>query len=575
MTEQRPQRQLSAILAADVAGYSRLIGLDEEGTLARLKELRRTAIDPKINEHRGRIVKAMGDGLLVQFASAVNAVRCAVDVQRLVVEQNAGIAKDQRIELRIGINLGDIVVDGEDIQGDGVNIAARLEALAEPGAISVSASVYDQVRDKLDFGFEHQGEQQLKNIARPVSVYRLRDGAPKSVPNVREHSTKPSVAILPFSNMSGDDGHQYFSDGITEDIITELSRYRSLFVIARNSSFQYRGGNIDVRRIGRELGVNYAVEGSVRRAGSRLRITAQLIDASSGDHVWAERYDRDVQDVFAVQDEVARTIANTLEGRVAASAVEKAKRKPTSDLQAYDYYLKGRERDHHYDMPAAEAFFEKATELDPSYSQAHAFRAIALIVMQWGGSQPELLDQAADLAQKALTIDQDDPLSHQAAGYVALCQRNFELAGIHLKRAMALNSNDTRFAGEFANWQVRTGNPQGSLETIDAALRRDPFPPAWTWEMQFRAFFHLGQYENAIAALSNTPVNRAPSWQAAYFAAAYALAGRREDASTALARFRKFVPNASISLVANVEPYSDQRLLDQLLDGLRKAGLPE
>jgi TolB-like protein/class 3 adenylate cyclase len=574
VTEPRPQRQLSAILAADVAGYSRLIGLDEEGTLARLKELRRTLIDPKINEHRGRIVKTMGDGLLVQFASAVDAVRCAVDIQRGVAEQNAGTDEERRIEFRIGINVGDVVVDGEDIHGDGVNVAARLEGLSDPGGIYLSQIAHDHVLDKLDIAFDDLGEQRLKNIARPVRVYRTQSFLPSSGP-IPKLSSKPSIAVLPFENMSGNPDEQYFADGVTEDIITELSRYRSLFVIARHTSFQYRGKSLDVRHIGRDLGVGFVVEGSVRRSGQQLRITAQLIDANSGDHVWAERYARDLQDVFAVQDEVARTIAATLEGRVAASAVEKSKRKPTKDLQAYDYLLQGRERDHVYDMNAAEAYFGQAVALDPNYAQAHAFRAIALAVMHWGSSDFELLHRADASAQKALSIDPHDPLSHQAAGYIALCQRKFDLAGTHLNRAAKLNPNDAMIAADQANWLVRTGKPQEALTVLDAAMQRDPYPAAWMWEMRYRALFHLHRYDEAITTLNNVPSGVRNTWRSVYFAAALALANRLEEARTAISNFTRLVPGASISMVSRTEPYSDPQFLEHFLNGLRKAGLPE
>jgi adenylate cyclase len=284
MAEQRPQRQLSAILAADVAGYSRLIGADEEGTLARLKELRRNVIDPKIGEHRGRIVKTMGDGLLVQFGSVVDAVRCAMDIQRKIVEQNAVTEQDQRLEFRIGVNVGDIVIDGDDIFGDGVNVAARLEALADPGGICVSSVVYEQVRDKLDVDFEYIGKQQLKNIPRPMRIYRMRVSAPKQA--LLQLPDKPSIAVLPFQNMSGDPEQEYFADGVVEEIITALSRFRQLFVIARNSSFIYKGRAVDVKQVGRDLGVRYVLEGSVRKARNKLRITGQLIDTASGGHLW-------------------------------------------------------------------------------------------------------------------------------------------------------------------------------------------------------------------------------------------------------------------------------------------------
>ena len=342
-------RRLAAILAADVAGYSRLMGADEEGTLTELKAIRRELSDPKIKEHRGRIVKTTGDGLLIEFASVVDAVRCAVEVQREMAERNAEVPSDRRIEFRMGINLGDIIRDGRDIYGDGVNVAARLEALAEPGGICVSRVVRDQVRDKLGFAFEDMGEQQVKNIARPIRVHRVVLGErPDPFEPAMGESTKPSlalpdkpsIAVLPFQNMSGDPEQEYFADGMVEEIITALSRIRWLFVIARNSSFTYKGRAIDVTQVGRELGVRYVLEGSVRKAGSRVRITAQLIDAANSAHLWADRFDGSLEDVFELQDNVAVSVAGVVELTLQAAEFHRSAAQPTSDLTAYDLYLR-------------------------------------------------------------------------------------------------------------------------------------------------------------------------------------------------------------------------------------------
>ena len=342
-------RRLAAILAADVAGYSRLMGEDEEGTLAGLKAIRRELADPKIKEHHGRIVKTTGDGLLLEFASVVDAVRCAVEVQREMAERNADVPPDHRIELRMGINVGDIIKDGRDIYGDGVNVAARLEALAEPGGICVSRVVRDQVRDKLAFSFEDMGEQQVKNIARPIRVHRilltksdrsetatggLQRDPPLALPD------KPSIAVLPFQNMSGDLEQEYFADGIVEEIITALSRIKWLFVIARNSSFTYKGQSVDVKQVGRELGVRYVLEGSVRKAGQRVRITGQLIDATTGAHLWADRFDGSLEDIFELQDKVAISVAGVIEATLQAAEIRRSSDSPTNDLTAYDLYLR-------------------------------------------------------------------------------------------------------------------------------------------------------------------------------------------------------------------------------------------
>ena len=385
MAEAKVQRRLAAIMAADVAGYSRLMGVDEEGTLAALKELRRELADPKIKEHRGRIVKTTGDGLLVEFASVVDAVRCAVEVQREMAERNAGVPEEQRIQFRIGINLGDIIKDGRDIYGDGVNVAARLEALAEPGGICVNRVVRDQVRDKLDFAFEDAGEQRVKNIARPLRVYHVRPGRvagetmsaaqpPLALPD------KPSVAVLPFTNMSGDPEQEFVSDGIAEDVITALSHYPSLFVIARNSTFTYKGRAVDVKQVGRELGVRYVLEGSVRKAGNRIRVTAQLIEAGTGNHVWADRYDRDLADIFAVQDEITHALTTALAPAIADAELRRAMRKPPESLDAWAAYQRGLwhlSKANPDDDTIAQNFFRQAIDLDPTFAAGYSALALA------------------------------------------------------------------------------------------------------------------------------------------------------------------------------------------------------
>jgi TolB-like protein len=375
---------------------------------------------------------------------------------------------------------------------------------------------------------------------------------------------KPSVAILRFTNLSGDPDQQYFSDGITEDIVTELSRYRSLFVIARP---------VDLDAARHKLNVRYIVEGSVRRAGGRLRVTAQLVDAATRAHLWAERYYREVEDVFAVQEEIARTIAATLEGRVAASDIERTKRKPTRDLVAYDYFLRGRERDAYFDHGAAEKFFARAAELDPGYVHAHAYRAMALVVLYWLEQDPERLRRAEACARTALSLDDHDGTSHEAMGYVALHQRKFELAGIHLERAAKLNPTDVPIAADRVNWLISTGRLEEALQSLEAAMHRDPFSPTWLWEFRFTALFHLKRYDEAIAALRNMATFQ--FWHYAYFAAAYAHAGRMEEARREMATFLNAKPGATVATFVAAEHYAEPALLDHLLDGLRKAGLPD
>jgi TolB-like protein len=380
-------RRLAAILAADVAGYSRLMGADEEGTLERLKALRHELLDPKIAEHKGRIVKTTGDGLLVEFASVVDAVRCAVGVQQAMPERNSGVAADDRIEFRIGINLGDVIVEGDDLYGDGVNIAARIEALADAGGVFVSNTVHDQVRDRLPFVFDDLGEQQVKNIARPVRVYRVQPGAPPALPL----PDKPSIAVLLFANMSGDPEQEYFADGMVEEIITALSRIRWLFVIARNSTFTYKGQAIDVKRVGRELGVRYVLEGSVRKGGGRVRITAQLIEAETGAHLWADRFDGSLEDVFELQEQVAISVAGVIEPALQAAETARAANRRTSDLTAYDLYLRA------YSIffassrewPQALALLEQAIARDPYYGPALARTAYCCMHIVSDTSAPD------------------------------------------------------------------------------------------------------------------------------------------------------------------------------------------
>jgi adenylate cyclase len=368
-----PVRRLTAILAADVAGYSRLMGQDEEGTHERLKAHLGELVNPKIAEHRGRVVKNTGDGFLAEFASVIDAVRCAVEVQREMAEANAAIPPEERIEFRLGINLGDVIAEEHDIFGDGVNVAARLEALAEPGGICISRVVRDQVRDKLDFAFEDKGEQQVKNIARPVRVYRVRDAAaierPLPIPSPPlALPDKPSIAVLPFQNMSGDPEQEYFADGIADDIITTLSRYPSLFVIARNSCFTYKGRAVNVKQVGRELGVRYVLEGGLRKAGNRIRVTAQLVEAETGRHVWAERYDRDLANIFAVQDEITEAVTIAITPAISAVEQQRAMRKPPESLDAWGAYQRGLwhlSKVSAEDNALAAKFFQRAIDLDP------------------------------------------------------------------------------------------------------------------------------------------------------------------------------------------------------------------
>jgi adenylate cyclase len=576
---ERVQRQLSAILAADIAGYSRLIGLDEEGTLARLKALRRSLIDPKIAEHRGRIVKTMGDGLLVQFGSVVDAVRCAVDIQHQMAEQNAGTAEDRRIEFRIGVNVGDIVVDGDDIHGDGVNVTARLEGLSQPGGICVSQSVHDQVRDKLDLTLEDIGEQQLKNIARPVRVYRvqLEQAAARPPPLSSSLPSRPSIAVLPFVNMSGDPNQQYFSDGITEDIITELSRFRSLNIIARNASFRFRGESVDVIRIGRELGAQYVLEGSIRRLGRKIRITAQLIDASTGGHVWAERFDRDEEEIFAVQDQVVSTIVGTLAGQLEAAGVAKARRKPPTSLAAYDCVLRADALPFSDPVARAEAqrLAERAIELDPSYGRAYAQLSMSYHV-EWDhdftGSN-EVLEKAFSLAQRAFMLDESDSAVVANLAWVHMLRHSHDLAEHYFKRALALNPNKPTTITALGVLYGFLGRMDEGIACFKQAKTIDPYyNPTWYWPRLGVIYFIAQNYDEAIAHLLRPPTLR--EWAHCYLAACYALTNRMEDAARHARQALSKAPDLSAAVFAEKEPFAAPSYRDRLLQALRKAGLP-
>jgi adenylate cyclase len=578
VAEQRPQRQLSAILAADVAGYSRLIGLDEEGTLARLKELRRSLIDPMISEHRGRIVKTMGDGLLVQFASAVDAVRCAVDTLRQLAERNAEVDEVQRLEFRFGVNVGDIVIDGDDIHGDGVNVAARLEGLSEPGGICVSSVVYEYVRDKLDVAFDDAGEQQLKNIARPVRVYKakVRVGSERNEP-APARSDKPSIAVLPFVNMSGDPEQQYFSDGITEDILTELSRFRPLSIIARNSSFRFRGEDVDVVRVGRELNVQYVLEGSVRKIGDKLRITAQLIDTTAGSHVWADRFDRSQDEIFAVQDEVVRMIVGTLAGRLQAAGVEKALRKPPASLAAYDCVLRADALPFGTSETRAEGrrLSERAIELDPTYGRAYTQLAVSYY-LEWqsdyGGSDAAL-DQAYSLASRGVALDGNDSNAHTFLGVVHMMRRSYDLAEHCYQKAIALNPNRPVVRATLGMLYGYLGRPDEGIACYKQAKLIDQFyDPTWYWSFLGVLHFLAGRYDEAIVHLSRSPTM--PPWVHAYLAACHAHRNQNDEARHHAAETLRLAPNFTAVEFLKKEPFKQAADRDCLIEGLRKAGLP-
>ncbi len=593
MSGGRIERRLAAILAADVVGYSRLMGTDEEGTLARLKAHRRELIDPSINEHKGRIVKTTGDGLLIEFASVVDAVQCAVEVQAAMAERNAEVSAEQRIEFRIGINLGDIIIDEDDIFGDGVNIAARLEALAAPGGICVNRVVRDQVRDKLDITFEDMGEQQVKNIARPVRAFRIvaKEG-PVSEPSASSPvplalPDKPSLAVLPFQNMSGDPEQEYFADGMVEEITTAIARLPWLFVIARNSAFTYKGKPVDVKQVARELGVRYVLEGSVRKGGNRVRITGQLIDTATGAHIWADRFDGALDDIFELQDQVASSVVGAIEPRLRQSEIERATHKPTDSLDAYDLYLRAIAQFHKYNeegMREAVALAKNALAIDPSYAPAAAIIGLCRVRqrMQGLGAVTEAeVAEAVLLAKQAIEGGRDEPDALSMAGSTI----SF-LAGEHapamsaIDRALALNPNSAQawsVRGWVLGWQNR---PDAAIKAHQEAIRLSPLDPLAYSSTGGLAFAHMeaGRYEEAIEWADRT-LHSQPRYIPAMRIRLVCLAflGRADETNDWLKRVLAVQPGLTIatwraSFAATVFA---PEILARYADGLRKAGVPE
>jgi TolB-like protein/class 3 adenylate cyclase/Tfp pilus assembly protein PilF len=575
-------RRLAAILAADVAGYSRLMGADEEGTLERLKALRRDLVDPQIAEHRGRIVKTTGDGMLVEFASVVDAVRCAVEVQQAMAERDTGVGADSRIELRIGINLGDLIVEDDDLYGDGVNIAARLEALADAGGVFVSNTVYEHVRDRLPFTFEDLGEQQVKNIARPVRVYRVRDAssAGKSqlapAPPVLPLPDKPSIAVLPFQNMSGDPEQEYFADGMVEEITTALSHIRWLFVIARNSSFTYKGQAIDVKQVGRELGVRYVLEGSVRRAGQRVRITAQLIDAVADAHLWADRFEGSLEDVFDLQDQVAISVAGVIEPTLQAAEIRRSSDRPTHDLTAYDLYLRALTLTFSWERDAiirALDLLERALERDAGYGAALVQAARChqdLHVNNWTDDPEESRRRGIDLARRALQVAGDDPNVLSSAGYtLAYFGEEINVAIGLLDRALKLNPS---CAGcwQRSGWlRLWAGQPDPAIEYFQNSLRLDPRERRANPFMAIGvAHFFARRFEEARVTLLQS-LQEKPNWVPTFrfLASCYVQMGRVDEARETVKQIRNLT-NVVVPSATNWRN-PDQREL--YLTGLRLA----
>jgi len=596
LSDERVERRLAAILAADVAGYSRLMGANEEGTLAQLKSVRKALVDPTIAAHRGRIVKTTGDGMLVEFASAVDAVRNAVEIQRSMAEQNTAVPQDQRIEFRIGIHVGDIIFDGNDIFGDGVNIAARLEGITEPGGVCMSDDAYRQVRGKVEIACDDMGQQSLKNIADPMRAWRVRltgrppsaikSGLAMSQPPVPPPD-KPSIAVLPFQNMSGDPEQEYFADGMAEDIITALSRFKALFVIARNSSFTYKGRAVDVKQVGRELGVRYVLEGSVRKATNRVRITGQLVDTATGAHLWADRFDGGLGDVFDLQDQVTESVVGAIAPAVEKAEIERAKRKPTESLDAYALYLRGLARFYQFANRQANGealrLFNSAIELDPDFASAYGRAAFCYVIAKingWISDTENAIAEVKRLAQRAVELGKDDAIALGAGGNaLAFVVRDLGVGAGLIDRALVLNSNLAE-AWNFGGWvKIWLGEPEAAIERFARAMRLSPLDP---WLLGMRAgtayaHFFLGRYDEAASwaamALQDNP-HYQPGLRIA--AASNAMAGRPEQAHKAVVRLRQLNPTLRVSNLKDVlGPYQQAKHVEQYQEGLRRAGLPE
>ena len=640
MTESSPERKLAAIVAADVVGYSRLMGEDETGTLAKLKALREQQIEPRIAAYHGRTVKLMGDGILLEFPSIVDALACAVEVQRAVAQTNEDIVEAERIQFRIGINLGDIIIQDDDIYGDGVNIAARLEPLAEPGGICLSQAARDFVGNKLPLDYEDMGEQQMKNIAEPVRVYRVRIpvGAvmpttgsafnkpttysfkhrrmwsalaalavialvavffllyePKPVPQtavaieadmVFPLPDRPSIAVLPFDNMSGDPKQDYFSDGMTESLITTLSKIPQLFVIARNSTFTYKGKAVSIKQVAEELGVRYVLEGSVQRSGDRVRINAQLIDALTGHHLWAEQYDRQATDIFELQDDINRHVMTEVEVNLTEGEIRRVWHRQTNNLEAYQLHLQGQKLSRRFtrpDMKAAQQLYEKAIALDKNFATAWAglgWCYMNYVRKNWVEDIEDARNKAREFAQTALTYDSTDPRALLLLTDLHLDQGEIDDGKVYLEKAMASNPNNTLVYFFYGDILVNWGEFERGLEFVQKAIRLSPHHPSfYVWSLG-KAYYWLEDYDKAIAALE-TYVNSYTSktaWTYIDLAYTYAGDGQLEKAQQVVNEILKRDPEFSISRYKTsyrVKWYKDPAMVERVLNDLRKAGLPE
>ncbi|WP_027525863.1 adenylate/guanylate cyclase domain-containing protein [Bradyrhizobium sp. Ec3.3] len=586
MASERVQRRLTAILAADVAGYSRLMGLDEAGTARTLHE-HRAAVDPIVASFSGRIVKTTGDGVLLEFPSIVAAVDCAVAVQKLMRERNRDVPEERRMLFRMGINLSDVLIDGDDILGDGVNIAARLEGIAEPGGICVSDDVYRQVSGKLDVSFEDMGNQQLKNIARPVHAYRARlveVPASRTSASLLPLPDKPSIAVMPFTNMSGDPEQDYFADGMVDDIITALSHFKALFVIARNSTFTYKGRAVDVKQVGRELGVRYMLEGSVRKAANRLRITGQLIDAATGAHLWADRFEGGLEDIFDLQDKITTSVVGAVAPKVVLAEIERAQRKPTENLNAYDHYLRGMASFYQGTGEAVSVAlgqFYRAIELDPAFASAFGMAARCYTWRKANGWRTNEIQERVEmerLGRRAIKLGRDDAFALCTGGFALAHLGDLEEAAACIDRAALLNPS-LAWAWYHGGWvSAWRGEPDEAIQRLAQAMRLSPLDPLTSRGLCGIAFSHFlaGRYDEACNWAERGLLEE-PDFVVAIrvSAASYAMAGRLEQAKKAIEHLLQLHPKQRLSNLKDWATFGRPEHFASWVQALRAAGLPE
>ena len=585
MAAARARRRLAAILALDVVGYSRMMGEDEVGTLKALIDCRRNIVEPLVSDHNGRIVKLMGDGALLEFASVVDAVDCGIAIQDAFVDRNAAARDGKTVHLRIGINLGDIIIEGGDIYGDGINVAARLEAIAEPGTICISGTVFDQVKDKIEIGFDDLGLQEVKNISQPVRVYRLSSEVAKSPPAAQPRlPDKPSLAVLPLDDLSDDKEHQYFCDGVSEDLTTALSRFDWLFVTSRNAAFAYRGQAVDVKRVGSELGVRYVIEGSVRRIGNKVRVNVQLIDTENLGHIWADRIDHQMDDTLELQDDVVARIASTAAPEIIQAEIARSQRKPPDTFGPWDHYLQA--INHYYamtsdDIEQAIAHLEEAVKVDPQFAAAYGLRSLCethAAARGWHRPVKAAYQLAERFAQLAVRLSPTSPETNEAHAFMLLCTGRPREAAIVAQRSVELNPYFARAYAVLGHALVHSGDPKRALAACEKGLRstsRDQ-RGSWLYDALGHIYFFLERYEEAID-VSHRALQHDPSLFGAMvtLACANAQLGRLEEAQQAIDRLVTYIPGYSLRALRKNPMFSDPEFVEKLVGSMEIAGLPE